>query len=524
MSEPSLSETLPQRHAERRNEAYLWTILTMIVVAVGVALRIWILRSPAGRLDSDEAVVALMADSIRSGRKPNLFFAGQFYGGMYEPILAAVTLSISRSVLALKAVPLICSAIAALLTTRIARRIVAPPPARLAGAMLFAWPGTTWLATKERGFYWVMLIFVLIAMLSAVRLAKHEPRRIATWCVYGAAAGSAWYTSPQSAYVVLPLSCWVAFTQRPQWSEVSAAAAGLGLGSAPWLYGLATFGTKVLHQEPAAAAYPDRLRGVAVELLPRVLGTRRVFANGWTLGPIGIALSVAVAATLFTASIMMVKARRTSAGGKARGADVPALLCLLALAFPFLAALPSLATFTAEPRYGLLLIPTVVLALAMFATNLRRGVVISMCVAALAVVSTVDLVRTAREDPQSHLDLAPPETRALEHMLKTANVTRVYADYWVAYPLTFRASNGLVASPVDLPRIGTVQQTVDAAKPTTWIVYVDSTRDHALAAELRRRNVSTTRISVGPFAVYTLDRYIDPLTLDRFWVQHPPGR
>ena len=520
MSEPQLVEANPAI----RDERWIWTLLTVVVAGVGLALRIWLLRSPAGRLDSDEAVVALMADSMLAGNKPTLFFAGQFYGGMYEPILTAVAMSIHRSVFAIKAVPLICSAIAAVLTARIARRIAAPAQARFAGAVLFAWPGTTWLSTKERGFYWVMLLLVLVALLSAVRLARIEPHRMATWCVYGAAVGSAWYTSPQSAYAIVPLSLWLAFSQRPRAQELLAATVGFALGAAPWLYGVSSFGTKVLHQESATTSYASRLSNVTVQLLPRVLGTRRVFADGWTFGVVGLSISLVTAAIVVAVSVRTLRARSRNTDDGTRAGSITVLLCVLAGSFPFLAAIPSLAVFTSEPRYGLLFVPTVVLGLAMVATNARRGLAIAVCIMAIATMSTIDLERIARQTKQVHLDLVPSDTRALEQSLHDANITKVYADYWVAYPLTFRAPYGLVASPLDLPRLGSVQQTVDAARATTWIVYSDSSRDRALGPELRRRNISTTRSTIGPFAVYTLSSYIDPLTLDRFWVQHPPGR
>ena len=180
MPEPTTVVQRSAPHSTQRsdtNGAIFWNCVTLLVAAIGVALRVWILRSPAGRLDSDEAVVALMADSIRSGHKPTLFFSGQYYGGVYEPILTALALTVHRSVLAVKMVPIFCSAIAAGMTARIARRFVNAQRARLAGALLFAWPGTTWLSTKERGFYWVMLLCVLGAMLCAVRLRGSEPHR-----------------------------------------------------------------------------------------------------------------------------------------------------------------------------------------------------------------------------------------------------------------------------------------------------------------------------------------------------------
>ena len=143
---------------------------------------------------------------------------------------------------------------------------------------------------------------------------------------------------------------------------------------------------------------------------------------------------------------------------------------------------------------------------------------------AFAIASTVDLVHLAEQPNQALLDLAAPTTTALETMLHDAKISRVYTDYWLAYPLTFRHTNGLVASPLDLPRVITAQRAVDDARATTWIVYVASRRDRALGPELRRRGIIATRRVTGPFALYQLDRYLTPLDLNRFWVTYPPGR
>ncbi|HEX2295550.1 MAG TPA: hypothetical protein VHN37_09605, partial [Actinomycetota bacterium] len=66
--------------------------LVPCAVIVGIVFRAWMLRSPIGLLDSDEAVVGLMARHVLDGDFP-VFFWGQPYGGPHEAVLAAAVFS-----------------------------------------------------------------------------------------------------------------------------------------------------------------------------------------------------------------------------------------------------------------------------------------------------------------------------------------------------------------------------------------------------------------------------------------------
>ncbi|HEY1739205.1 MAG TPA: hypothetical protein VGI86_10865, partial [Acidimicrobiia bacterium] len=152
-----------------------WLALSLVLVLGGFVLRAVLLASPIGRLDSDEAIVGLMGLSIGHLHKPPLFYWGQYYGGTIEPMLVAITTRFSRTALAVKIVPLALSVGAGYTIVRAARRMMPVPQAWLAGALVVAWPGTVWLSTKERGFYWVTLLLVSIALLVALRLHDARP-------------------------------------------------------------------------------------------------------------------------------------------------------------------------------------------------------------------------------------------------------------------------------------------------------------------------------------------------------------
>jgi hypothetical protein len=120
------------------------------------------------------------------------------------------------------------------------------------------------------------------------------------------------------------------------------------------------------------------------------------------------------------------------------------------------------------------------------------------------------------------LDLAPPSLNGLEHTLDAAGVTRVYADYWIAYPLTFDTKERIVATPFASPRSMAFAAKVEAAAHTTFVVLRGRPQDGALRTELERRHVSFRRVSTGLFEVYFLRSRLAPSLWATAWAQPSP--
>ncbi len=491
-----------------------WATLSLAMVTIGLGLRIWTLLSPMGRLDADEAVVALMGRAIATGHRPPVFFYGQYYGGTIEPFLVGLALKIHNGPLSVKMVPLLLSGVACWPFQRALKRIVGARRSWLGAALLFSWPGTTWLSTKERGFYWVGMVLVCCAVWLAVQIQQTTTPSIRLWALFGLNAGVAWYDSAQCMYLIAPLSIWLVATQRPNARKIAAASAGAIIGAIPWLYGFWQFRNRVFQQETSGVSYATRLWGVVRELLPRTLGLRRLFVPGWTFGIFGLALFIMlIAMFIFYANEFRNRARPHTASW------IP--ICLVI--FPLFAAVPTLSVFLSEPRYGLYFIPTVVAFIVTRVKQFKTMVGVAIVALAIACASAAQLNSIARHRQQPLLDLVPSDTRTLEQVLHHRNISTIYADYWVAYPITFRGSAGLIASPLDLPRIPAYQQIVDGARTTTWVLYRDSQRDRAIAKALRNHHIEFSRTTVDAFAIYALTTYVNPSDFNAFWRRNPPG-
>ncbi len=70
--------------------AMRWDWIALALVAVGMGLRLWLTFQGWPRLDSDEAVIGLMARHILYGGERPVFFYGQHYMGALQAYMAAI--------------------------------------------------------------------------------------------------------------------------------------------------------------------------------------------------------------------------------------------------------------------------------------------------------------------------------------------------------------------------------------------------------------------------------------------------
>lgn len=485
----------------------------------GLVLRLWILSSSIGGVDSDEAVVGLMVRHYP--RDLSVFYDGQTYGGTLEPILSAPFVQIVGGSVGLKLVPLLLSAVAAVLTWRVALRLVRPLAATTAGILVWVFPPAfLFWSTKARGFYWMGLCLALGVLLVALRLGDGvEPRR--DLMVGGFLVGLAWWTTPQSLLLIAPAGVWLVVRHSRLLRYAYLALPGLFLGALPWIaynvrYGLVSLdeGDRGVH-----LAYPDRVEGFFTHLLPQLLGLRMPYSGDWVLGRLGIVLTVAL---VVVGGLYLWRRRR---------ALEP--IIYVAVSYPLLFAIPETSFHVGEPRYGLWFMPVVaIVAAGVSVEGLRREantqateraaalrasglLVVAVLLSTLGIAHLID----HGEKNLGNYDLNPSDLDATLAELAELDRDLVWADYWLAHRLEYESDGDIRAAAVTGPlRRAASRTAVEGAPSTTFVLFAGSGPDERLPAALAELSVPFERIAVDDLVVvYALEPAVSPGDLAGVW-------
>ncbi len=486
-----------------------WGIALVLTAAAGVVLRVFLYRSTIGIPDSDEGLVGLMVRHILDGEIPT-FFWGQTYGGSQEALLTAPLFAVfGSSWLALRIVPIVLSGVAALVVWRVGRRTIGERAGAAAGALFWIWPPfVLYKLTHQWGFYASGVLYCGLLMLLALRIVE-RPGRVRVG-LFGLVAGLALWETSQIVPIAVGVIVWTIWRQPRCLRHLWVAAPLAVLGALPWFvwnirhdWGSFTF--------PIAntTTYQHRLRVFVSPIVPEMLGLRAPFSQQTLLpGAVVVDLIYAVLLGAFVRSAW--KSRRGNAS----------ILYVVVAVFPFIYAIHPETLITYDPGYIVIVTPVLALLLAQFATSYRWAVV--MLVLA-CVVSGVTLRRMDLYDPGINRPvMAPRDLTPLISTLDRLGVDRLYADYWLAYALTFDTKERIIAAqnkftrltfaggqatPSDDPynRYGPYQTEVKAARHG-FVFFRARRRSNAIPTELSRHGYR--RYVVGPFAVYVLPRAV----------------
>lgn len=481
-------------------------ILIAAALAIGIALRSWVYGSVLGAPDSDEAIVGLMARHVLHGEL-TVFFWGQPYGGSQEALLAAPFVAIFGTTLfAIRVVPLLLGAAAAVILWRVGRRLFGETAGVACALVFWVWPPYELVhGTPAYGFYATNVLYVSLLLLLALRITElPSPARMAA---FGLVLGLAYWQTAQIIPIALPIVAWVVWRRpavlRTAWIAVGAAV----VGALPWVvWNVSHHGGSVLTRS-GLASYVRGLRLFLSPLLPMLLGLRAPLA-GTALLPKPILYAVYVV-LLGAVVVGAWRARWTKTS----------LVYLVGLTFPFIWALSHRVTIlTSHPVYLLVLSPVVALLLGQLGTTVMRAtVLVILC----AVVSTVTFHRMELNLTAANDERWPPPTPRslvpLEHTLAGHHIHRAYADYWIAYRLSFDSREVVIASP-DQWRRWTVRNRIVTPVPSPAVRYrpyqerVAAARDHAFVFFVHGYEPEPIRIALlrnayrrivdGPFEIW----------------------
>ncbi|HLY95088.1 MAG TPA: glycosyltransferase family 39 protein [Gaiellaceae bacterium] len=401
-------------------------------LALGVALRIWILLSSQGALDGDEAVWGLMAKHVLAGQIPT-FYWGQAYGGSQETLVAAALFwMFGVGTTALKVTPILFWAAATVLLWRVGRRTLGEPRARIAAALFWMWPVYfVWKSTFAHGFYGAGLVFGLWAMLAALRL-RERSRRLDLVSL-GVALGLGWWATPEVAILGLPAVLWLAWERRDVIRGIWIAAPAFALGSLPWWIWNVRHHWGSLHTGRDETSKFGHLHNLVSTTLPTALGLRLPFSLSWLPNvEIGGALYVVA-----LAGFAWLLVRRP------RGVGLP---LLAAAVFPVLYSVSPYTWLTTEPRYLTLIAPIIVVLVVSAARSAERALALFVVAAAFSIAGVA--LMESRDLAGAHTGgvAVPADFTPLLRTLYEHRATRLWASYWIAYRITFESDERIVAA------------------------------------------------------------------------------
>ena len=465
-----------------------WPLLIVTTVAAGIAVRIWIVRTPAiGYLDSDEAVPGLMARHLLHGEFPT-FYWGQPYGGTPEVALTAALFGVAgSSTTALRLVPIALYGVAGLVLWRIGRRTIGERAAVVAALLFWIWPAYfVWRSTREYGYYGVLLLAGLLVVLLAMRL-RERPGAVDA-ALLGAVFGFGWWTSPQIVLVALPALVWLAWRQPRIWRYAPLIVLTACLAAAPWLVWNSGRHWGSLHPYGGPpSSYGFRLAGFFVDALPSTLGLRVLFVRDWLPAPVlGEILFISLCIVLLAVLL--------------RWRSSLELLLVILLPFPFIYASSPFTGDRIEPRYLVLLAPLLALLVAPLLTNLRVAAVALAAALGLTVVALVRLRDSGGIAPGAPDIRAPVELGPLVRALERHHVTRAWANYWVAYRITFQTDERIIAAPTDGPRYPRYNALISASERPAHVFVAGTSEEPAQRPRLLHAGYK--RLRAGDFVVY----------------------
>ena len=482
-------------HLQRELLAVDIAVLTLGVI-FAVLVRLWLVRTRLGQLNGDEAVVGLMAHRLVEHGQLRVFFWGQSYGGTLEAMFVAALFRVfGTSIWVLKAAPMLLDAVAAALVYRIGRRLTSVRVAAYAAVVFLCGPGgITWLSTTSRGFYWATLVLGLAVVLYTLRLFD-EPRSTRDWIGLGLVSGLGFWQSPQILYFVVPAAVTIVLRLRRKVVNGWIAILPAMVGAAPWLRVNIADDWKSLNAGALGnphTTYIHRLYVFAGEGLGSILG---LHINGRWRGPLHTPLFPVALVVI----VLLIAARPPL--------RKRALLVVALVVYPFVfAAFPTSWT-VGEGRYVLFLLPFLALAF-MYAARSRP---LQITLVAVAIVLTIGSLHIQENDRLLEPDKPVPwHNAALRDRLGQLGVHNAFANYWIAYPLTFQTNERVIVVPIIGSRFSTYDRAVRADPRPAWVLLTGSRVATRFENTLRARRIQFRLDVVGPFLIFRPAAHVIP--------------
>jgi len=453
------------RLAAAWREAPALTVVVALALVVGLLFRLYALGR--GTMNSDEAVVGLMAREILHGH----FFAfywGQNYGGPEAYVVAAVFALFGTSAFTLGLTAVLLCAVSIVLLWRIGNRMFGSPVGAVAAIAFWVWPEPyVFSSTVEDGFRWLVLVCGLTVLLTVLRIGDGEGTRL-DWIALGLSSGVGWWASPEISYFLVPAAIYLGARIVQRRARVPLLSSLLGVvalivGSLPWWWHnlnqhFDSFNVPPQPSPPGpGGAYWWHLGIFDRYAVPLALGLRIRLTGQW-IGPSSLTphlVNIGVVVLVAWLAYLAVHGRAW-------------LLVLYVVSFPFLYAAQPFAWHWEDGRYAIFLAPAAALVVASLVCRVGMWVIQSPRVApavtaALVLVGGLALTIRAASVmlPYVSVPSQPSVDRttwlswhanpnnlptSLAASLVRWHVRDAFTGYWLAYDVAFLAQGKLTVS------------------------------------------------------------------------------
>lgn len=466
-------EINPHHTGEHRSMFLSERTFLAVVIIAGMVLRLDFMQASGFVIDSDEAIVGLMAKHLLEGASVPVFYYGQHYMGSLEPLCVAFAFALfGISSFTLQLVPLIFSAVLIGVVYRLGREVSGPVAGRVA-ALLCAFPPAAlvvW-SFKARGGFVELLVIGALALLFTVRWFRKGATDMKYPALIWFLLGLGWWVNNQIIFFIGAISVFGTLRVLHAWrkSQVSAkqisvlSGVCLGaflLGSLPyWTYNvsrgfpsLGMFGFAPFNELSGYVA------GLFTTALPIILGAKKFWESDATFG----GSTLLVYAVYLVLSGGLVYVRRRKIVDLLHGTiDRVEPIELFGFFIAFTCVVFSISSFgwlSQAPRY---LLPLYVglFVLVGYCVKLVHGrsrLLASLIVALLVGIDLASCYAGGRALPGEPVvfkgERVSRDHRELLHVLEELKISKVRTNYWIGYRLAFESKERVTFRVLHEPR------------------------------------------------------------------------
>ena len=458
-----------------RDRALLAAVAAAATVGLVVRVLAW---RHSGDIDADEAVVGMMAQTLLRDQAWPVFYWGQHYGGTLQvgPVAAVLAL-LPDGPISLRLVSVVGTFVAPVLVYLIGRRLYGHLGALVAAVIMWC-PAQfyAWFSQREMLFYQPTLLVGLLVLLLALQFAERP--RLGMAALIGFLTGLGLWMSTNIAYFAIPAGlAMVVGGRRHLVRTLPAVATGL-VGAFPLLaYNLRHDWVSVrILDGYRQGTFGEHLEVYVTKGMPLLVAGASPSGYDLVWQRAGLVIVVVVVASLVTGAALALARFRP---GQAPPVDAVGLLLT-----PLVFAVNPLSGTILIPRYTYLPLAFVALAAGRLVASRRAALVALAAVVVLAGATALrpfvaGQVRSSTE----------PVERALERR----DIRHIYADYWVAYRLTFESEQRIVATPFNGSSRKPDWDAAVAAAPAPPYVFICNSPD----IDLVRRAMVTHGMTVS---------------------------